>query len=275
MNKSGVNIHPSAVIDPTAKLGHDVTVGPFAVIGPDVVIGDRTRVISHAVLEYVEMGPDCVVYPYVTLGMTPQHLRYAGEKTKLIVGARTTFRESVTAHRGTPFDNGVTKIGDDCYFMALSHVAHDCVIGNKVIMANAAQIAGHVQIADNCFISTTVGIHQFVRIGKGALVSGGAMVSLDVAPYCIAQGDRAYLRGLNIVGLRRIGAKRETISALRAAYKALFLNALSLTDAMAHPSVNAPDPLVKEFKEFFMMPKRGFTRPALKINSNKEEEISA
>jgi UDP-N-acetylglucosamine acyltransferase len=231
MKNPGVQIHPSAVVDPTAKLGQDVVIGPFAVIGADVIIGDRSRVISHAVLEHTELGAECVVYPYVTLGMAPQHLRYAGEKTRLVVGARTTFRESVTAHRGTPFDSSVTKIGDDCYFMALSHVAHDCVVGNKVIMANAAQLAGHVQVGDGCFISSTVGVHQFVRIGKGSLVSGGSMVSLDVAPYCIAQGDRAYLRGLNVVGLRRLGAKRETISALRAAYKALFLCAFSLSDA--------------------------------------------
>ncbi len=266
-----MSIHASAIIDSKAKIGKDVSIGAFAVIGPDVEIGDGCRIWSHTTLEHVTLGQKCEVYPQVSLGLAPQHLKYAGEPTRLVVGDRTVFREGVTAHRGTALDKSLTKIGSDCYFMALSHIAHDCVIGNNVIMANAAQLAGHVTVGDNVFISTMVGVHQFVRIGRGAMISGGAMVPMDVAPHCVAQGDRATVKGLNIVGMRRMKMSRDDIRQVKNAYRAMFFDNLLLDEAVRTPELNVPNAHVKAFREFFMEPKRGFLRPA-KSGSESESE---
>lgn len=269
-----MSIHPSAIIDPTAHIGADVQIDAYAVIGPQVTIGDGTHIFSHTYIEHTTLGKECQVYPQVSLGLAPQHLMYKGEPTKLTVGDRVTFRESVTAHRGMPNAGGETTIGHECYFMALSHIAHDCHVGNKVIFANSAQIAGHVEVGDNVFISTMVGIHQFVRIGRGAMIAGGSMVPMDVAPFCIAQGDRSTLFGLNIVGMRRSGMSRETIKQLKTAYKAVFLSGLSLNDALEDPALNVNDNAVKEFKQFLSQPKRGFVRPAALSGADIDAEES-
>ncbi len=186
-----MSVHSTAIVDPHTKLGVNVQIDAYAVIGPGVTLGDECHVYPHTYIERTTLGEACQVFPQASLGLAPQHLMYKGEPTQLVVGDRVTFREGVTAHRGMPSAGGVTRIGNDCFIMALSHIAHDCHVGNNVIFANGAQLAGHVEIGDNAFISTTVGIHQFVRIGRGAMISGGAMVPLDVAPFCIAQGDRA------------------------------------------------------------------------------------
>lgn len=256
-----MSIHSTAIIHPTAKIAKNVNIDAYAVIGPDVVIADGCHIRAHTVLEYAELGENCVVYPFVSIGLEPQHLKYKGEKTKVVVGARCQFRESVTIHRGTALDKNVTIIGNDCYFMALSHVAHDCVIGDNVVMANGAQLAGHVQVGNNVFISTTVGIHQFTRIGAGALISGGAMVPLDVAPFCIAQGDRATLKGLNVIGMRRMGLKKENIKAVKEAYRAVFHSKLLLAEALKTAALQSEDPYVAMFRQFLSSPKRGYIRP--------------
>jgi UDP-N-acetylglucosamine acyltransferase len=268
-----MSIHSTAIIDASAKIGKNVSVGPYSVIGPETTIGDNCRIASHAVIEYTELGPDCIVFPFVSLGLEPQHMGYKGEKTKLVIGPRCQFRESVTVHRGTMFDAGVTTIGSDGYFMALSHIAHDCRIGNRVIMANGAQLAGHVKIGNNAFISTTVGIHQFTRIGDGAMISGGAMVPLDVAPFCIAQGDRASIRGLNIVGMRRAGLKKENIRAVKSAYETVFLSQLTLDEALEKMKALTDDPYAAIFHAFFLEKKRGFLRPSLQ--TTQEETVTS
>lgn len=266
------SIHPSSVIDPSAQIGKDVYIGPFVVVGPDVTIGDGCRIESHAVLEYTTLGPRCRVYPHVSIGLPPQHLRYKGEKTRVVVGSGSVFREGVTIHRGTALDQSLTSIGDDCFFMALSHVAHDCRIGNRVIMANAVQLAGHITIEDNAFISGLTAIHQFARIGTGALVSGGSMVIMDVAPYCIAQGDRAVLKGLNVVGMRRQGADRASIKLVKDAYQAVFQSSLTLNEALEHPALLVDNPLIKKFRDFLSAPKRGFVRPRSKNEESPVQE---
>lgn len=268
-----MSIHPTAIIDPSSYIGQGVEVGPYVVIGPHTTLGDGCRIASHVTIEHAELGPECVVYPGATLGLSPQHLGYKGEKTKLIVGRRCTFREGVTAHRGTLFDKGVTRIGDDGFFMAYCHIAHDCVVGNNVIIANSSQLAGHVQIGNKVFISSLAALHQFCRVGDGALISGGAMVSLDVAPFCIAQGDRAKLKGLNIVGLRRMGASRTSLKLLKECYRAIFLSGLSLQEALKQRALHEDDLYVKSFFDFFELPKRGFVRPSL-LGDNSQDETA-
>jgi UDP-N-acetylglucosamine acyltransferase len=271
-----VSIHSTAIVDPRAHIGANVSIDAYAVVGPGVTVGDNCHLYSHTYIEYTTLGESCQVFPQVSLGMAPQHLLYKGEPTRLRVGNRVTFREGVTAHRGMPTHGGETQIGDDCFIMALSHIAHDCHVGNNVIFANGAQLAGHVEVGDNAFISTTVGIHQFVRIGRGAMISGGAMVPLDVAPYCIAQGDRAELRGLNVVGMRRSGMDRNTIRLIKQAYKTVFISKLSLSEALVEPELNVDNPAVNEFRTFLSQPKRGFLRPApLAIPVADDEEAIA
>jgi len=260
-----IQIHPSAQVDPGAEIGDGTVIGPYAIIGEKVIIGENCRIGSHTVIEFTEMGKDCVVFPFASLGLPAQHTQYKGELTKLVVGDKCTFREGFTAHRGTLFDKGITKIGNNGFFMAYSHIAHDCVVGNNVIMANGAVFAGHVEVSDNCFISALSATHQFTRIGKGAIISGGAMVSQDVAPFCIAQGDRALLRGLNMVGLKRLGIPLASLKLLKQAYKTMFLQGLVLEEAIKHPDLNLSDPWIHTFKEFFLRKKRGFVRPALGI----------
>ena len=267
-----MSIHPQAIVDSTAKIGKNVTIGPFAVVGADVEIGDGCTLWPHTVVEHTRLGAGCQVFPQASVGLPPQHLKYKGEKTHVEVGERTVFREGVTVHRGTALDKSVTTIGNDCYFMALSHVAHDCRIGNSVIMANAAQLAGHVHVDDNTFISSTVGVHQFVRIGRGAMISGGAMVSLDLAPFCLAQGDRAEVRGLNLVGMKRLGMDRESIRLVKAAFKTVFFSGLRLEDALKEPALHEKNSYVAAFNEFFHDPKRGYMRPGARAAVAEAEE---
>lgn len=271
-----MTVHKTAIIDPGAQLGKDVTVDAYAVLGPGVHLGDRCHIRSHAVLEHAELGKDCVVYPFASIGLPPQHMGYKGEPTKVTVGDRCIFREGVTVHRGTQFDKGVTLIGNDGYFMSCCHVAHDCVLGNNVTLANGVLLAGHVSIGNRVFISGLAAVHQFVRIGAFAMISGGTMAVLDVAPFCIAQGDRAVLRGLNLVGMKRGGVDRASIKHLKEAYKKVFLSNLSLTEALGDPLFNSENPHLKVFKDFLVTPKRGFARPSEAIpDIEQDDEVSA
>lgn len=216
-------IHPRAIVEDGARIGEGVEIGPFVHVGPNVTLGDRVRLHPHAVvLGHTTVGEETEVMPFAVLGTPPQHLAYKGEVTTLTVGARNQIREHVTIHPGTVQGGGRTVVGNDCLFMVGSHVAHDCIIGDRVIMANNATLGGHIIIGDGVFVSGLVAIHQYTRIGNYSFIGGGAILTGDVIPYGSVFGNRAKLEGLNIVGMKRRGMERQTIHALRAAYRMLF-----------------------------------------------------
>ncbi len=216
-------IHPNAVVDPAARLGEDVVIGPFCVVGPRVELGDRVRLISHVVIEGTTVvGADSVIYPFSSIGHRPQDLKYKGEDSRLMIGRNVTIREHVTMNPGTEGGGMVTRIGDGGFFMAGAHVAHDCDVGNDVILANNAAVAGHVVVGDHARLGGYCAVRQFVRIGHHAMIGGMTGVDQDVIPYGLVTGDRGYLAGLNLVGLRRYGFDRDEINALRSAYRVLF-----------------------------------------------------
>lgn len=215
-------IHPSAVVEDGATIGPGCVIGPFSVVGPEVTLGAQVTLKSHAVVTgWTDIGQGTVIFPFANIGDVPQDLKYAGEKTRLIVGARNRIREGVTMNTGTEGGGGLTRVGDDGLFMAGAHVAHDAQVGHRVIMANNAAVAGHCVISDDVIIGGLSGVHQFVRIGKGAIIGAVTMVTNDVIPYGLVQGPRGGLDGLNLVGLKRRGVAREDIMALRAAFQAL------------------------------------------------------
>ena len=216
-------IHPTAIVHPGAQLGADVNIGPYCIVGERVMLKDRVRLISHVVVDGVtEIGADGVVHPFSTLGGPPQHLAHKGEPTKLIVGERVLVRENVIMHTGTEKGGGVTIAGNDCMFMAGSGIAHDCILGNNVILANQASCGGHVRVGDFVFLGGSCAVHQFARLGRYSFIGGGAVVTKDVIPYGSVWGNHARLEGLNLVGLKRRGFSRELILALRTAYRMMF-----------------------------------------------------
>jgi UDP-N-acetylglucosamine acyltransferase len=216
-------IHPTALVHEGAVLGVDVEIGPYCVVGPKARIGDRVRLLSHVVIEgNTEVGEGCILHAFACLGAPPQHQGHKGEDTRLIVGPRNDIREHVTMHTGTVFDRGVTEVGSDGLFMAGSHVAHDCIVGDRVVLANSAALGGHVKVGDWVFVGGLVAVHQHTRIGRYAFVGASAMVNKDVIPFGSVWGNHAHLEGLNLVGLRRRGFRREVVNELRAAYRLLF-----------------------------------------------------
>ena len=216
-------MHPTALVAPGARLGAEVEVGPFCTIGPDVTLADRVRLVSHVVVEGItEVGEDTLVHPFAVLGGAPQHLAHKGERTQLVIGARNRIREHVTMHAGTVLGGGVTTVGSDSLYMVASHVAHDCVVGDHVTLANNATLGGHVHVGDYVFMGGLSAVHQFTRIGRYAFAGGGAIVTKDVIPYGSVWGSQAVLGGLNLVGLKRRGFSRDAINELRAAYRLLF-----------------------------------------------------
>ena len=227
-------IHATAIVHDGAKLGADVEIGPFSVVGSGVTLGDGVRLLSHAVIDgQTEIGESCVVHPFAYLGGPPQHSAHKGEPTRLVVGARNTIREHVTMHTGTVGGRGVTVVGSDGLFMAHSHVAHDCIVGDNVVMANAATLGGHVHMADFVFMGGLSAAHQYSRIGRCSFVGGLAAVTKDVIPFGSVWGNHAHLEGLNLVGLRRRGFSRETINELRAAYRLLFADEGTFQERLA------------------------------------------
>jgi len=218
-----INIHPTALVDPAACLGKDVSVGPYCVVGPHVRLGDGVQLISHAVVDgRTTIGPGTVVYPFASLGTKPQDLKYKGETSTLEIGSNNQIREYVTMSPGTEGGGMATRVGDGGLFMMSSHVAHDCIVGNHVILANNATLAGHVTVGDYAIIGGLSAIQQFVRIGAHAMIGGMCGVKSDVIPYGMVMGSEAHLSGLNLVGLERRGFGREDIRALRSAYRMLF-----------------------------------------------------
>lgn len=255
-------VHPTAVIAPGAELHETVEVGPYAVIGPKVKIGAGTKVGPHAVIEGdTTIGQRNRIFQFAALGAVPQDLKYAGEPTKLVIGDDNQIREFATLHIGTADGGGVTRVGDKTLLMAYSHVAHDCHVGNGCILANSAALAGHVEVGDHAILGGLAAIHQFTRIGKHAFISGGSMVTMDVPPYCTAQGDRAELAGLNTVGLSRHGFTEEQISRIKDAYKILFRSKLGLNEALAKcRAEHGGHPEIDFLLEFIQSNKRGITR---------------
>ncbi len=255
-------IHPSASIDPRAELGAGVEIGPFAVVTGKVVLHDGVQLHAHSHVQGdTELGAGTRVFSFASVGGDPQDLKYRGESTRLVVGPRCTFREGSTANRGTEAGGGVTTIGSDCLFMAGTHVAHDCVIGNHVIFANYAALGGHVTVQDRAVFGGFAGVHQHGRVGRCAMVAGGAMATQDVPPFTIAQGDRARLVGLNVVGLRRSGFSREVLAALKAAYRELFQAGMPLRIAAEQVrEVYSDVPEVVELVDFLEQSQRGICR---------------
>lgn len=216
------DVHPTAIVAPDARLG-DVQIGPYCIIGSQVTLGDGVQLHSHVVVDgRTIIGEGTVIYPFASIGLQPQDLKYRGEASELIVGARNQIREHVTMNPGTEGGRMETRVGDDCLFMIGSHIAHDCVIGNHVILANNATLGGHVEVGDYAIIGGLAAVHQFVRIGDHAMVGGMSGVEQDLIPYGSAMGDRARLRGLNLIGLQRRDFLREDIQTLRTAYRLMF-----------------------------------------------------
>ena len=257
-----VRIHPTAVVDPSARLDDGVSIGPYAIIGSGATIGRDTEIGPHVVIDgNVTIGERCVFTGQSSIGTPPQDLKYKGSPTRLEIGSDNLVREFVTMNRATEHGGGVTKVGSHGMFMAYAHVAHDCVVGDHVVMANAATLAGHVTIEDHAIVGGLVAIHQFVRIGESAILGGGAMVTLDIIPYSMAAGDRAALQGLNIIGIRRRGFSTETIQALRAAYRTIFRSGMRLADALDTLRADAADePRVDHLVRFIEGSQRGICR---------------
>ena len=216
-------IHPSAIVDPAARLGVDVEIGPFCVVGPHVVLGDRVVLKSHVVVDgHTQIGEGTVVFPFASLGGRPQDLKFSGEPSELMIGKNNVIREYVTMNPGTKDAGMLTKVGDNGLFMMSAHVAHDCRVGDHVIMANNATLAGHVHVGDFVIIGGLSAVHQFVRIGDHAIIGGMSGVENDVIPYGRVKGERAFLAGLNLIGLERRGFNKEKIRALQRAFNQLF-----------------------------------------------------
>ena len=226
-------IHPTAIVSSNAEIGEDCYIGAYSTIGDEVVLGNRVRLESHVVIDgRTTIGDETKIYPFVSLGLAPQDLKFKGEPTRVEIGERNHIREFVTVHRGTEGGGGLTKIGDDNLLMAQAHVAHDCLLGNEIIMANAATLAGHVEIADRANIGAYSGVHQFCRVGLEAFVGGYSVVVKDALPFATIQGNHAKCYGLNRVGMKRRGYAKETIEKLHKAFHFLLSAKLNTTQAI-------------------------------------------
>jgi UDP-N-acetylglucosamine acyltransferase len=262
MQERTVNIHPTAIIHPLAKVSDDVEIGAYTVIGEHVSIGKGTKISPHVLIEgWTTIGERNHIHSFSSIGTPPQDIGYKNEETELIIGNDNVIRECATIHRATTKEDRRTVIGNSNFLMAYSHVAHDCKLGNNIIMANSAALGGHISIGDFAILGGIVGVHQFVRIGAYAMVGGQSAISQDVPPFVSAAGNRAQLYGLNLVGLKRRGFSDETINNLKKAYKIIFRSALTQEDALKKVS----DELhacreCMHLVEFLKSSKRGVTR---------------
>ena len=268
------SIHPSAIVEPGARIGAGAFIGPWCHVGSGADIADGVRLVSHVVIDGdTRIGEGAVIYPFCTVGLPPQDLKYRGEATRTEIGARSQLREHCTVHRGTITGSGLTRVGSDCLLMAVVHVAHDCDIGDGVVIANNVVMGGHVTIGERAVIGGSAALHQFVRIGRGAMVGGVSGVEADVIPFGSVIGNRARLAGLNVIGLRRRGLDRGSIHALRAAVRHLFQAGPSVfADRLVTLRATAADqPLVGELLAFVEQPsKRGLIRAALANHAEDE-----
>ncbi len=256
-------IHPTAIIAPGANLDSTVSVGPYAVIGEHVRIGPGTSVGPHAVIEgRTEIGSDNQIFQFTSVGAIPQDLKFHGEESTLKIGDRNKIREFVTIHLGTSDGGGVTTVGNDNLFMAYSHVAHDCIVKNHVILANCATLAGHVEIDDHAILGGLSAVHQFGRVGCHVMASGGSMIAQDAAPYSIVQGDRAKTVGLNLTGLKRRGYSKAALANIKQMYKLVFRSNLKLEEAVTEieSSLDNTAAEVATYLEFLKKSERGLAR---------------
>ena len=270
-------IHETAVVHSGAVLGAGTVVGPHAVIGRGVKLGQRCRVGASAVLDGdTEIGDDCQFFPFASIGLIPQDLKFRGEHTRLVIGHRNIFREGVTIHRGTRGGGGLTLIGNDNVFMAYAHVAHDCVIGNRIIFGNGAALAGHVVVEDEAVVSSYSGVHQFCRVGRRAFIGGYSKLTKDALPYGRTVGIRARIYDLNTIGLRRLECPPETVGKLRGAYRYLLQSRLNVSQALQRiqgdEALTCPE--VDHLLEFIRTSKRGvnFKRPHRRSDTAEIEE---
>ena len=255
-------IHPSALVDPSARLGKDVSIGPFSVIGANVEIGDGTRIGPHVVIDGpTRIGRENHIYAFAALGGDPQDKKFHGERSELVIGDRNTIREFVTFNRGTADDAGITKIGDDNWLMAYVHIAHDCVVGNKTIFANASSLAGHVTVEDYVILGGFTLVHQFCKIGAHAFTSMGSVINRDVPPFVTVAGKYAEPHGINSEGLKRRGFGKERILSIKRAYRTLYKSGLPLAEARAQLAEAAKDaPDVKLMLDFIDKSERSLVR---------------
>lgn len=262
---SSAQIHPTAIVEDGAGVGPGARIGPYCVVGPEVTLGPGVVLESHvAVAGKTSIGEATHIFPFASIGHIPQDLKFRGEQVELVIGARNSIREHTTMNPGTGAGAGITKVGDGNLFMMSTHVAHDCVIGNNVIMANNATLAGHVIVDDNVVIGGLAAIHQHVRIGTGAMIGGLAGVVADVIPYGSVMGERAHLAGLNLVGLKRRGAGRDQIHGLRNAFTEMFAGEGNLQERVRGAAAkHSGNPLVEEIARFITSESsRSFTVPS-------------
>jgi UDP-N-acetylglucosamine acyltransferase len=255
-------IHETAIVNPKAEIDSNVNIGPYSIVGDNVILGSGTVIGPHVVIEpFVTIGQDCRIFQYAAIGAIPQSLKFEGEKTYVKIGRGTIIREFVTIHRGTGFGGGITEVGEENFLMAYTHIAHDCRVGRKVVMANNATLAGHITIGDHATIGGLVAVHQFVKIGEYAFVGGKSAVVKDVPPYVIAAGDRAELHGLNSVGLKRHGFSPTTLSLLKKTYRIIFRIGLTINEAIERVKAEVEQvPEVVNFIDFIRSSQRGVTR---------------
>jgi UDP-N-acetylglucosamine acyltransferase len=257
-----MKIHSTAIIAPDAQLGEGVEIGAYSIIGADVKIGKNTIIGPHAVIDdFTHIGEGCHIFQFTSIGAGPQDLKFNGEKTRVVIGNFNTIREFVTIHRATMADIGVTLIGDHNLIMAYCHVAHNCKLGNHIIMSNGATLGGHTHIEDYAILGGLTGVHQFSRIGAHCIVGGASGVNKDVPPYTTVAGNHAKLFGLNLIGLKRRGFSEETIKALKNAYRIIFRSHLLLNEAIKKAESEAGDfPEVRHFVQFIKESERGVCR---------------
>lgn len=257
-----MNIHKTAIVSPDAKIADGVKIGPYAIIEADVTIGKNTVIGPHAVIDsHTDIGEDCRIFQFAAIGALPQDLKYKGELTRVIIGNRNTIREFATIHQATDADIRVTQIGDDNLIMAYCHVAHNCKLGNHIVMSNSANLAGHIFVEDYAIIGGLSGVHQFTRIGAHSFIGGASALLQDLPPFVLAAGNPAKMYGLNIVGLKRRGFSENTISALKKAYRIIFRSSLLLKTAVQRVKDEVEDlPEVRQFVEFIQTSKRGVCR---------------
>ena len=268
---SETHIHPTAIIAPDAQIDPSTYIGPYTVIGPHVTIGKNNHIGPFCLIENTMMGDNNELIAHATIGVKPQDLHYDDSMQSMVkMGNGNKIRECVTIHRATNTQTPTT-IGNNCLLMANSHVAHDCQLGSQIIIGNCTGIAGHVHVADQVIMSGLAGMHQFSRIGRLAMLSGGAMATQDVPPFCTAQGDRAHLVGLNIVGMRRAGMTREEIMAVKRAFKALFRSGKMLSEALAQVEAQSPIAPVQEIIDFCKNSQRGITAAKRKMNQTDDD----
>lgn len=260
--ESKVNIHSTAIVHPNARIAEGVEIGPYSVIGEHVTIGKDTKISSHVLIEgWTTIGDRNHIFSFSSIGTAPQDIGYRNEETYLIIGNDNVIRECATVHRATTKEDRKTVIGNKNFLMAYSHVAHDCKLGDNIIMSNSVALGGHIIIGDHAIVGGIVAVHQFARIGSYAIIGGQSAVTMDIPPYVSAAGNRAQLYGLNLVGLRRKGFSEQTIATLKKAYKIIFRSGLTQDEAIQKTMDEFPDSReVGLLVDFIQTSKRGITR---------------